>query len=205
MASQTAATRLEDTPEALTTPGIGEPVVPLQVCGNVRVGIESGPANVATPLVLDLIRKYKGITGSVASAVLFAFYEQCFSNFPPGTSILRATIEHWRLGGLQNYEEHRFAFGQFGYRYPSLPQFEAARYAGLEWIHPVADRWLLYILVPNKATGIELLVRNGPMIDARLGPNTKLEPKPSCLSLRKAARMEAQRFMAWVEGLPRSR
>jgi hypothetical protein len=169
MASQTAATRFEGTPEALTAAG---PALPLQERSNGGAGIGSDLANAANPLPLTIsleqLAQYKLITGTITSAVLFAFYEQCFKVFAPGTNILCAPIAQWRLTGILGIKEFYRALQPFGYRYYSRVKFEAARSAQREWIHPTRSEWLLYILVHDQRTQTDRLIRNGALITAKL-------------------------------------
>ena len=172
MASQTPATRLETTPEAVTPEGTGAAVVTLHERGNVGAGIGSDLANAATPLPLTIsleqLAQYKLITGTIGSAVLFASYEQCFKVFAPGASVLCAPIAHWRLDGLMGVKEFYRALQPFGYRYYSRVKFEATRSAQREWIHPYREQWLLYNLVHDQRTQTDRLIRNGAMITAKL-------------------------------------
>jgi hypothetical protein len=100
--------------------------------------------------------------------VLFGYFEQCFRDSAPTTSVLTAPIDHWRIDGFLSVKEFYYALQPFGYRYYSRIKFEAARSAQREWIHPTRSEWLLYILVHDQRTQTDRLIRNGALITAKL-------------------------------------
>ncbi len=131
---------------------------------------DKGAAIHSTPphRILTFQASHKLIAGSIAGAVLFGYFEQCFRDSAPTTSVLTAPIDHWRIDGFLSVKEFYYALQPFGYRYYSRIKFEAARSAQREWIHPTRSEWLLYILVHDQRTQTDRLIRNGALITAKL-------------------------------------
>ena len=172
-------------------------------CSTGETGIKSFLENAANPLPLTIsleqLAQYKLITGTMASAVLFAFYEQCFKVTAPNTSILCAPIAHWRLDGLMGVKEFYRALQPFGYRYYSKVKFEAARAARREWIHPDRHLLLRYILVHDQSTQMDLLVRNDGTIPAKFTgfmPDLRARQEVIDETLKMTAKAEARRYRA---------
>ncbi|MGP8269129.1 MAG: hypothetical protein ACLQLH_03600 [Terracidiphilus sp.] len=170
-----------------------------------RTQISSVSAIPSTPpLTLTFDASYKGITGGVAAAVLFAFFEKCFSDSPAGTNLLHAPISKWMLQGNMGRFEFARAFRQFGYRYWSKLEFEAARSAGRAFIHPVSGTFLLYALIRDWSTGHDLLLRNSTLIEARIRKaqgDTLSSPSVLSTSLDGAGRSDARRLLKRIGGL----
>jgi hypothetical protein len=150
----------------------------------------------STKLLFDSL--YKHMVGGVAAAVLFAWFEEAFNESPPGTHTLRAPISRWRLDGNMTVSEFAHALHHFGYRYWSLLEYNAARAAHREFLHPLDSRPLCYILVPDRRTKTDILMRNAILIDAKLteikGQKPTI-PTQSCDLPNEAARSNVRRLL----------
>lgn len=158
-------------------------------------------------LPVDII-PYIPIAGGVAPAVLLCWFEQAYHANPTPNAILRGSLAHWRLDGAMRPKAFNHAFHFFGYHYQSLLEFNLARSAGREFIHPGTGKFLIYILIIDLRNDDEFLIRNTPLIEARLAgltqpPVTETHPPvtssvPVLPSIRAAGKQEARDFMGKI-------
>jgi hypothetical protein len=121
--------------------------------------------------------------GGVGPAILMAWFEHVFAQFPPGTHQLQAPISYWRICGQISREQLHSSIDRIGFRYQSTAEFQAMREAGREMMHPYEPRFVYYVMLRSHRLYIDLMIRNSALIESRMAALSSVPIEPSTVEI----------------------